>query len=90
MSLLNWLLVIGAGLAGLTLLCLALDRLGVWAESKGWIYWRKRRSGSAFGGVMSAFDVVGNPGVEHIIAAKDAKKLEEKDSGDGDKPGIIG
>jgi hypothetical protein len=65
----------------------ALHRLAVWAESKGWIYYRTKRRGSATSAVLSGFDVVANPGAEYVTQAKQQKKLEERDN--GDPPSIV-
>lgn len=44
-----WLAVLGLGAL------VGIDRLGAWAESKGWIYWRKRSARSA----SAAFSAIG-------------------------------
>jgi hypothetical protein len=76
--------------AGVALAFFAIDRLALWAESRGWIYWRRtKHRGSAMSGVLSELNVIGNPSAEHVIVAKDAKKFEEKENGDGEPPGII-
>ena len=46
--------VVGIAVLGVGVL-LGIDRLGVWAESKGWIYWRKRSARSA----SAAFTAIG-------------------------------
>lgn len=62
---------------------IAIDRLGLWAESKGWIYWRRtKRRGSAMSAILSDLNAVTNPAAQHVTQAKEAKKLEERDNGD--------
>jgi hypothetical protein len=68
-------------IVGVIAALLLIDRLGVWAERKGWIYWRERGRSSAMSGVFSGFDVVANPGAEYVTQAKETKKQEECDSG---------
>lgn len=46
--------VVGIAVLGVGVL-VGIDRLGVWAESKGWIYWRKRSARSA----SAAFTAIG-------------------------------
>jgi len=74
----TWALV----LAGAALL---LDRLGLWAESRGWIYWRRRRpsgggGGGMFGELMNAFQ----PSRHVIIAEREWQKsrVDQSESGD--------
>ncbi|MFT3727501.1 MAG: hypothetical protein QM759_06750 [Terricaulis sp.] len=68
---------------------LVLDRAGLWAESKGWIYWRRtKRRGSAMSAILSDLNAVTNPAATYVTDAKQAKKLEERDN--GEPPSIVG
>ena len=70
-------------LAGAVAAFFALDQLGLWAERKGWVYWRKtKRRGSAMSDILTGLDAVTNPAAQHVAEAKQAKKLEERDNGD--------
>ncbi len=65
-----------------------LDRLGLWAEERGWIFYRKRHASSgtmsnAFLEVMKVFD----PGKRHIIEERVKKSPAAQESGDKPKPG---
>jgi hypothetical protein len=76
-------LLIGlGGIAALAALVFAAIWVENWGAARG--YWRKRRPGSGdmAGDVMSGFDAFGNPGAQYVRQAKEAKKLEERDSGD--------
>jgi hypothetical protein len=65
----------------------AVDRLALWAEAKGWIYWRKKKASTgALGSALMEMNVIANPSAEHVIVAKDAKKFEERQNGDDDPP----
>lgn len=73
-------------LTGIVVALFAIDQLALWAERKGWIYWRKsKRQGSVMSAVLSELDAVTNPAAHHIVEAKQAKKLEERDNGDPPK-----
>lgn len=62
---------------------LAVDRLALWAESRGWIYWRRKKAQTgALSAVFAEMNVITNPAAEHVIAAKDGKKFEERENGD--------
>ncbi|HJV37372.1 MAG TPA: hemerythrin domain-containing protein [Geothrix sp.] len=49
-----------------------LDRLGLWMEARGWIYWRRRRAqGSALGATFLELQKIFESGkAEHVIAAQ--------------------
>ncbi len=71
-----WILL-GAGVL------LVLDRLLLWMEAKGWIYWRKvKRKGSAAGIFLggNVFD----PGAAHLAEAIEEHVIAEEDDGDDD------
>ena len=57
----------------------ALDRLALWMERRGWIYWRKRRpqpgsTGSAFLMMQSFIQ----PEIREVIEAEHQEKAEVK------------
>ncbi|WP_257311898.1 hemerythrin domain-containing protein [Geothrix fuzhouensis] len=58
-----------------------LDRLGLWMESRGWIYWRKRRAqGSALGATFLELQKIFESGkAEHIIEAVHDGRKESPD-----------
>jgi iron-sulfur cluster repair protein YtfE (RIC family) len=58
-----------------------LDRLGLWMESRGWIYWRKRRAqGSPLGGTFLELHKIFESGkAEHIIEAMHDGRKESPD-----------
>lgn len=61
----------------------AVDQLLLWAERRGWVYWRKtkgRRGG--LGDVFSGVEASINPRAEHVQVAKEAKKREDRSAGD--------
>lgn len=60
-----------------------LDRLALWAESRGWIFYRRRHPspgtvGSAFLEIQSMIE----PGKVHVIEAQQEDASEEAESGD--------
>lgn len=71
-----WVAAIGATLV-------AIDRLALWAEERGWIYWRRKKAvTTSLGAILSDLNTVTNPSAQHVVEAKQAKKLEERDNGD--------
>lgn len=65
---------ITAAVAGLYL----LDRLGLWMERRGWLYYRyKKGSGSALGDPMLQLHRLIEPGAEHLLKAREERHHEE-------------
>jgi hypothetical protein len=65
-----------------------LHRLGLWMESRGWIYYRKKRGSS--GGLGTAFLEVQSllePSARHVLEVKRNEDAADEDSGDPPKPG---
>ena len=54
-------------IAGIVAALLVLDRLGVWAESRGWIHWRKGRGRAAAGSVFASMAEVFQPSQVHYV-----------------------
>jgi hypothetical protein len=70
-------------IAGIALALFALDRLCLWAETKGWIYWRKvKRKGSA-GAVIDIAAII-DPTARHAAEARQQPTQEDADDGDDD------
>ncbi|QWW18848.1 hypothetical protein I6B53_06735 [Schaalia sp. 19OD2882] len=64
-----------------------LDRLALWAEAKGWVYWR-RRSSSSSGSAFSAISEIFVTGDSHVSqeAQACASRVLEVDSGAPPRP----
>lgn len=75
MDIVIWVAGIGAAL-------FALDRLLLWAEARGWIYWRKVKSKSS-GGFLLGPDVF-DPGTRHLEDAREEYVIEDEENGDDD------
>jgi len=57
-----------------------LDRLGLWMEARGWIYWRRRAQGSALGATFLELQKIFESGkAEHILAAQQNDRKESPD-----------
>jgi hypothetical protein len=56
--------------------------LAVWAESRGWIYYRssRGRGSAALSNAMSEFEAVVNPAVEHQLEEERAGQVEKDES----------
>jgi hypothetical protein len=73
---------LGAGALG----AVALDRLLLWMEAKGWIYWRKvkRKGGGGAAAALISINAVYDPSAHHTAEAREEQEMEDEDDGDDD------
>ena len=70
-------------IGGVVVTLFMIDRLALWAEARGWIYWRRKKAQTgAMSSMLMEMNVITNPSAQHVIEAKDAKKLEERENDD--------
>jgi hypothetical protein len=62
---------------------IALDRLFLWMEEKGWVYYRKKKSSVGMGDIFLGGNVF-DPGAKHLQEARQEKTQEEEEDGDDD------
>lgn len=78
---LNWFSVAGWGAAGVVALWL-LDRAALWAEDRGWIYWRKRQPDRATSGnAMLEVQALLEPQKVHVVEERRAAHVQQQDVG---------
>ena len=74
-------------IVGVAIALFLVDRLALWAEDRGWIYWRRKKAQTgAMSSILMELNIVTNPSAQHVVEAKESKKLEERDNGDDDPP----
>lgn len=81
-----WLVWIGLAVVGLC----GLRRVALWAESRGWIYYRTHRMPAGAAGLaMMEIAAIVEPQTVHVVEAlrSEAIRAEEDESGAGPKPG---
>jgi len=65
-----------------------LDKFGLWAERRGWIYYRyKRASRTAIGNSILELQAIFDPSKRYVVEERKKIRKEEKDSGDKPKSG---
>lgn len=75
-------------LACIALCIYALDRLGLWMEARGWIYYRtKQGSGGSVGNALLQMQSFVEPSVVHYVEEREDDK-EEDHAGDPLDPGL--
>lgn len=70
--------------AVVAVLC-AMDRAALWAERRGWIYWRKcKSSANALGAVTLGLQKIFESGkAKHVIEVQNEPKEDQPDPGSG-------
>ncbi|MGW0045445.1 DUF6191 domain-containing protein [Rhodococcus sp. NPDC003348] len=79
-----WVLVLVAG-------AVFLDRVALWAERRGWIYWRKRKpevDGGAITGAFGEIQSVLSPSHRHVVDEQRTQKSLRHDAATGDDTGV--
>ena len=65
-----------------------LDKLALWAEARGWIYYRKRHSsGGAIGNAFLELQAFLEPSKRYVVEERKRIKKDEQDSGEKPKAG---
>jgi hypothetical protein len=66
---------------------LLLHLLALWAERRGWIYYKHTRpSRSALGNAFLEVQSILEPNKKHIIEIKKEQKREDGEKGEGEEP----
>lgn len=70
-------------LLGVAAALVALDRLALWAESRGWLYWR--RSERRGGGSLGLLEEIYQPSMIHVFEEETRlqTEAEQDESGEG-------
>ena len=55
-----------------------LDRLGLWLEDRGWLFYKKKKPSSSALGSLVALQQFLEPGVQHVIRANDERREEDE------------
>lgn len=70
---------------------LALDRLALWMEGRGWIYYRRRKpSSSSLGNAFLEVQALLEPNKRTLLEVRRDARAEEDESGDPPEPGAAG
>jgi hypothetical protein len=72
-------LKIGLSIAGVLFL---VDRLGLWMERKGWLYYRYEKPKGGMGNALQEFNAFLNPSARHTLELKNKDKKQRDDQGD--------
>jgi hypothetical protein len=73
-------------LVGVMVGLIVLDRLGLWAEKRGWVYWRKIRPKGTIAAGLGAFQMYVEPQIQAIQDDHDERLAGDTDE-EGAPPG---
>ena len=76
-----WVVVMG----GLATLALVFDRAMLWAEKRGWVYWRRNKaSHSSLGSAMLEVQSILEPDKEHVVEEQARQRGDIDQTSDDD------
>ncbi|MGV9664735.1 hypothetical protein [Nocardia niigatensis] len=80
------------GVAGLVVAVAVIDRIAVWAERRGWIYWRHRPKTAGVGsGMLGQVESLLSPSYRHVVEETRSRQMLRLDQavGEDDDPVVI-
>lgn len=61
---------------GIIAILIGLDRLGLWLEDRGWLYYRRKKPTSSPVSALVAMQQFIEPGVKHVVEVRHKKRSE--------------
>ncbi|MEZ5153623.1 DUF6191 domain-containing protein [Rhodococcus zopfii] len=68
------------------LIAVLADRAGLYAERRGWIYWRRRKPEGAPSGVFGEFQTLLSPSYRHVAEEQQRQRTSRHEQGTGADP----
>ena len=75
MQLLGWIVVVAGVLY-------AIHLLATWAESRGWMHYRKRHGSVTVGSAFLEVQALMEPGTRHVLEQRRRDDFDDQESGD--------
>ena len=72
------------GIVATVLLALAVDQLALWAERRGWIYWR--RTERRVSGSLGYLEPIFQPSITHVVDEETRERTEADQDQSGEDP----
>ena len=85
MELPRWIPATVAILIGIVISLVALDRLGLWMERRGWIYYRKVKPKGSMRAVLGGIEAFLHPEIRHVKEDRSQRKEDTKAQQPGDR-----
>lgn len=77
-------LIVAAAVVAVGLVLFGLDQLGLWAERRGWLYYRHDKGRGAVN--LGFLDQIYQPSMEHVIEEETAERTVADQAESGDDP----
>ena len=77
---------ITAGIVALLVAGFVVDRFGLFAERRGWIYWRRRSGSGAGAGVFGEMQTLLSPSYRHVVEEQQRQQTTRHDLAAGAPP----
>ena len=84
MSVWHW-IICGVVVLAIPAALFGLDRLCLWLEERGWLYYRKRKPTSSAASAWVAMQQFIEPGVKHVVQVKQEQRNERDAEGNKDR-----
>jgi hypothetical protein len=77
-------LLVGGVILGVGVALYLFDRVLLWMERKGWVYWRrtKRHTGPGMGNALLEIQTLVEPSARHMLEIRNEVKQESPEPGD--------
>jgi len=62
-----------------------LDRLGLWLEDRGWLYYRRKKPTSSPMTALVAIQQAIDPGIRHVVEVKHHQRSEKEKAADRER-----
>jgi len=75
---------VGGAILAIAAALFLLDRLLLWMERRGWVYWRKteRRTGPGVGNALLEIQTLVEPATRHVVELRQEVKVDSPKPGD--------
>ena len=79
----NWIVLVIVGLVAAAGALYGLHRIALWAEDRGWIFYKNRRGSAPWLGVL---DQIYKPEIEYVIDEQSSQRIkaDQNESGESD------
>ena len=70
---------------GAVVVVFGLDRLGLWLEDRGWLYYRRKKPTSSPMTALVAIQQAIDPGIRHVVEVKHHQRSEKEKAADRER-----
>ena len=82
----SWVFLVIGGLVVLGAALYGLHRLLLWAELRGWVFYKEKPRPGAVSNAFLELDAIWMPEIHHVVEERDIEADHEVDAESGDRP----